>query len=262
MNSKSDRIPVSGNASPTDWTSIRLTFARQDGDVPELMIDGYLVSEAERRELQHELNRNYSGLLSNVKNGSKLYRFRSPVQGVPQDAEFRVSLVRDMTSARTEGLVFTPAIVPEPCLPSKLIQNDSLPATGQPLAAAGHWSEAFLAEAAGFLSPARMRSLEDRYQSHALQAVVEELETLQHSQPNVFATLLLSGYLSLGESLARRHDPDRASLYHFANRGFQKLLESSGECHETPTDGDSGFRDIIPLACRCIARLFGFVTEK
>lgn len=261
MNGKFERSQVSSSSSPTEWTSIRLTFARQDRDVPELAIVGWPVSEAERQELQHELNRSYRGLLSNVKNGRDQYRFQTSIQGVPPDADFRATLVVDKSNPRTDGLVFSPVIAPEPISPAMLNEHTSLAATDKPLETAGHWSGAFMTEATGFLSPTRIRSLKDRYQSHALQAVVEELEALQQSQPEAFATLLFAGYLSLGESLARRHDPDRGSLYHFANRGFEELLESSAERRETPTDEDSGLRDLIPFACRCIARLFGFGAE-
>lgn len=252
-----DLQPVAEKISPADWRSIRIRFARLERDVPELQVEGWAISEAERRELQRELNLNYSTLLSNIKNGRSQIRFRTTIQGIPPDADFRGALLGDKANARTDGLIFSPAKLPEPVVSKAEDINSAMPATPK------HWSGAFVSEAAGFLAPERLRSLKDRYQSHALQACLEELEALQRTQPEAFGILLLAGYLSLGESLARRHDPDRASLYLFANRGFEVLLESSsgnGERQES-LETEAGFRELIPRACRCIARLFGFVKE-
>lgn len=244
--------------SPKDLHSLRIQFARISQDVPELLIDGLTISDAERDSLLCELKERYPVLLANVKNGRHQFRFRTPIGGIPPDTEFRGTLLSDKVNARVDGLLFTPANAPE-CLTTKAEQvGRATPAT------LDHWSVAFLAETATFLNSERLRLLKDRYQSHSLAACLEEIETLQHSQPDTFGLILLAGYLSLGESLARRHDPDRASLYLFAGRGLEELLDGSpefGNRSERKLDETTGLRELIPRACRCLARLFGFAEK-
>src|SRR6185312_1708812 len=156
-------------------------------------------NEEELRELESELNKQYSDIL------------RGKVETLTfQSRQLRVEVQNNGRA------------------PTLLLTDASRPVAFTALVNKTAWLEGLLAELAS-VSSAHTDANVPPLDAAMLQHVAEELRQMSgRAGSDEVAALLLIGYLSAAERLFRPSDSDRATIYSMAHRALEKLLEHKG----------------------------------
>ena len=230
----------------------RLVYARRNGDLPELQIEGFQLSEKEEIALSRELSDRYQNLVGQTSNqsrnkGYKIVTLATQVLDFPDPQAFYIKQVKSR-DARTPNLIFLPKETTSSNATSQIAANASRERTDPPKTTNSvHWPAHFLRDANRLLTESHAQALRpaDR---EVLKEIVEEMREQSTKNTDSFTLLMTWGYIALGQKHLDASDESRKGGFLLAERGLN--LISQRVLHQPAGGQQTGFQQAGPDKAR------------